>query len=420
MPRPVRGGTSVTPSREHEGPAPSRALARVVSDPEGFEAAWGQEALHATAAELPGAFDDLFTLEAVDELLSTRGLRTPFLRLAKEGSIVSPARFTRSGGVGAEIGDQIDDAAVARLFADGSTIVLQALHRTWAPLGAFARDLGAELGHPVQVNAYVTPPSSRGFSAHYDIHDVFVLQIAGEKRWVAHAPVLDAPLRTQPWTERRNDVERAVADEPLFDVVLRPGDVLYLPRGFLHAAEALGAVSAHLTVGIHVVTRHALLQALVGLAANDERLRRSLPVPLELDDPALVGRELEETRAALLGFLEELDPEHVAGALKTSLATATRPEPVAPLRQVGASASVGPATCVRLRPGLRVELETTLHGTALTHPAGAIELGPTQEPAARALLEGAAWLVAELPGDEGSVGTLVRALLADSIVVPVE
>ena len=410
---------SVTPPREHEGPAPSRALARVVSDVAGFEDAWGQEALLATAEELPRDFDDLFTLQAVDELLSNRGLRTPFLRLAREGSIVPPVRFTRSGGVGAEIGDQVDDAAVARLFADGSTIVLQALHRTWAPIGAFARELAAELGHPVQVNAYVTPPSSRGFSAHYDIHDVFVLQIAGEKRWVVHAPVFDAPLRSQPWTERRDAVERAVAREPLLDVVLRPGDVLYLPRGFLHAAEALGDVSAHLTVGIHVVTRHALLQALVSLAVDDEPLRRSLPVPLDLDDDVVFGRELEETRAALLGFLEELDPEAAAAALTQRLASAMRPGPVAPLRQVETSASVGAETCVRLRQGLRVELETTSDGAILTHPAGAIELAPTQEPAARALLEGDPCLVAELPGDESSVATLVRTLLVESIVVPV-
>jgi len=302
-----------------------------VSDPEGFAAAWGQEALLATADELPRLFDDLFTLDAVDELLSHRGLRTPFLRLAKEGSIVPTARFTRSGGVGAEIGDQVDDEAVARLFADGSTIVLQALHRTWAPIGAFARELAADLGHPVQVNAYVTPPSSRGFSAHYDIHDVFVLQIAGEKRWVVHPPVFEAPLRSQPWTGRRDDVERAAAGDPLLDVALAPGDVLYLPRGFLHAAEALGDVSAHLTVGIHVVTRHALLQEIVGLADDELDLRTSLPLHLQLDSE-WVGEEVAATIAALRAHLDTVDPAEVAERLRETLATAMRPEPVAPVQ----------------------------------------------------------------------------------------
>ena len=210
--------------------------------------------------------------------------------------------FTRSGGAGAAIGDQVDEAAVARLFADGTTIVLQALHRIWPPVIEFATDLRAELGHPVQVNAYVTPSSSRGFSAHYDLHDVFVLQVAGEKRWIVHEPAFEAPLRTQPWTERRADVERTVSEqEPLLDVVLRPGDALYLPRGFVHAAEALGETCAHLTVGIHVITRHALVEALAALAVDDLELRRSLPLGLDLGEPASFAADLEATVDALAG-----------------------------------------------------------------------------------------------------------------------
>ena len=227
-----------------EGPADDRrALARCVADPAGFATAWGRRPLLASAAELPGLFDDLLDLEGVDELLSRRGLRTPFLRMAKDGAVVDSSRFTRPGGVGAAIGDQVDDTAVARLFAEGTTIVLQALHRLWPPIIEFAGALAGELGHPVQINAYITPAASRGFSAHYDIHDVFVLQLAGEKRWIVHEPVHEWPLRTQSWTQHRARVADAVATtEPTIDAVLRPGDALYLPRGFLHSAEALSLI----------------------------------------------------------------------------------------------------------------------------------------------------------------------------------
>ncbi|MBA2296075.1 MAG: cupin-like domain-containing protein [Actinobacteria bacterium] len=311
-----------------------------MADPAAFAAAWGRDALHATASELPRPFDDLLDLDAVDELLSRRGLRTPFLRLAKDGVVVPSSAFTRSGGVGAEIADQVDDAAVARLFAEGATIVLQALHRVWSPVMDFAHALGAELGHPVQVNAYVTPPSSRGFAAHYDIHDVFVLQVSGEKRWVVHEPVLEAPLRTQPWTSNRAAVERAAESSPLLDVVLRPGDALYLPRGFVHAADALGDVSAHLTVGIHVVTRYALLQALVALGDDEEGLRTSLPLHLDLADEDLVAREVAATVAALRAHLDAVAPTEVGERVRETLATAMRPAPVSPVRTLLAESGV--------------------------------------------------------------------------------
>lgn len=34
-----------------------------------------------------------------------------------------------------------------------------------------------------QTNAYLTPPSNQGFTAHTDSQDVFILQLEGAKRW---------------------------------------------------------------------------------------------------------------------------------------------------------------------------------------------------------------------------------------------
>ena len=155
---------------------------------------------------------------------------------------------------------------------------------------AFAAQLADDLGHPVQINAYITPPQSQGFSAHYDVHDVFVLQIAGEKQWFIHEPVFESPLRSQPWNDRSTAVAEAATQAPVIDTVLRPGDALYLPRGYLHSAKALGGVSVHLTVGIHPVTRYALVEALLALAADDLSLRTSLPLGVDLSDPKAVSR----------------------------------------------------------------------------------------------------------------------------------
>ena len=172
---------------------------------------WGQQPLLSPAADLPAGFTELLDADAIDELVSQRGLRTPFLRVAKNGTTLADKAFTAPGGVGAGIADQVSDDRLVRLFADGSTLVLQALHRVWPPILEFCQQLAAELGHPVQANAYVTPPQNQGFSAHYDVHDVFVLQIEGEKRWRIHPPVLESPLRDQPWNDRKAAVEKRAA-----------------------------------------------------------------------------------------------------------------------------------------------------------------------------------------------------------------
>ncbi len=380
---------------------------------------WGRSPLLTRGAD-PAHFRDLLDLDGVDELLSRRGLRTPFLRLARNGSVVDSGSFTGPGGVGAEIGDQVRDDRVATLFADGTTVVLQALHRLWPPLIDFATRLGAELGHPVQVNAYVTPASSRGFSAHYDVHDVFVLQLAGRKHWTVHAPVHPDPLRGQPWNDHAPAVAaRARDDRPVIDTVLEPGDAMYLPRGWLHAATAQGEVSAHLTVGAHVVTRYALVEALTALVADDAALRASLPLGLDVADPDALAPHLDTVRDALVAALGRVSAAAVARRVRGRVWNGTRPEPVRPVAAAAFADGLAPGDTVRARIGLGHHVVERGEHVVLELADREIALPAAIAPALRALLGGPAWVVGSLPDmDEADQLVLVRRLLREGVLVP--
>ena len=362
---------------------------------------WGRAPLLTRRA---GGFTDLFSADAVDELISRRGLRTPFLRVAKDGSTFPDSTFTSPAGVGATIADQLDDTALWRQFADGATLVLQALHRTWEPVADFSAALSGELGHPVQANAYITPPQNRGFDDHYDVHDVFVLQIEGTKRWVLHEPVHPDPLRDQPWTDRRSAVAEAAKGEAHLDVVLEPGDALYLPRGWLHAAQAQGAVSIHLTLGIHTWTRHGLAEQLaqeaLALLAEDPEMRGSLP--LGVDGP---GGELDTVRERLVAALAAADP---TPRFQRTRRGQGRPAPLGPLAQLSAVQDLGPGSPVRLRGALEARLE----GPRLSTRVGWLDFAESDLPSVSCLLDGEVHTAGEL-GVE-----LVERLLRAGVLVP--
>jgi hypothetical protein len=367
------------------------ALGRLVADPETFARdVWGNSALLTPADGR--TFADLFDEAAVDELVSQRGLRTPFIRVAKDGSALPTRDFTSAGGVGAGIADQVDDSRLTALFADGATIVLQALHRTWPPLIEFTQQLAADLGHAVQVNAYVTPPQSRGFDDHYDVHDVFVVQISGEKRWRIHEPVHPAPLRDQPWTDRREAVAEAAATPPIIDEVLKPGDCLYLPRGYLHAATALGGVSTHLTFGVHTWTRHALARTMLDRVlldlVGDIDIRTSLPLGVRVADPAEVSLDVELVRARLLQAIESLSADDVAAVLAAEATSSGRPEPIGPLAQLQAARALTGDTVLVLRRHLEPRLATHDDGVRLSTRAGVLDLDATVAPMVEMLLAG--------------------------------
>ena len=158
-----------------------------------------------------------------------RGLRTPFFRLVRDGATLPPA--TRRAGAGHRtIDDVVQPNRVLELHAAGATMVLQGLQHTDPHLARTANNLALDLGHAVQVNAYLTPAAARGLELHFDQHDVFVLQLAGRKRWRVWEPLerTRLPVRSGPPVAMPTFEELG---PPPIDRTLQAGDCLYLPRG---------------------------------------------------------------------------------------------------------------------------------------------------------------------------------------------
>ncbi|MDT4996725.1 MAG: bifunctional lysine-specific demethylase and histidyl-hydroxylase, partial [Pseudonocardiales bacterium] len=98
------------------------ALGRCIACPPSTFASeyWSRRPLLSPAASLPpGGFADLLDAAAVDQLVAEHGLRVPFARMARDGTVLDAGRFTRGGGAGATIGDQLADDRVLVRMAEG-------------------------------------------------------------------------------------------------------------------------------------------------------------------------------------------------------------------------------------------------------------------------------------------------------------
>jgi lysine-specific demethylase/histidyl-hydroxylase NO66 len=123
----------------------------------------------------------------------------------------------------------------------GCTVRLLCPHRHFGPVHSLLSLLEHEFGCMVGANAYLTPPrSSQGFAPHYDDVEAFVCQLEGRKRWRVHAPLRDAERLPRASSRDYDPSELARAGSlPVLDAVLEPGDVLYMPRGWIHHACTL-------------------------------------------------------------------------------------------------------------------------------------------------------------------------------------
>ena len=306
-------------------------LARLVGDPKRFlEAVFGQRPLLIPAAD-PTGFSDLLALDDVDHLVSASALRAPAFRLVRHGKTLVPTRRATIGS--RTVSDLIDVAAVHREFAAGATIVLQGLHRTWPSVAALCRSLEATLTHPVQANAYLTPPVAQGLKLHADPHDVFAVQIHGQKRWVVEPD-----------------------GEPSWDLVLDPGDVLYLPAGTRHAAQTVEEPSLHLTLGIKTITWRSLIERAwrATLDQSHDEARADLDAPLPAgwaDEPSSLAANLHDQLTTLAAQLSSSDVEPVLQGAAAHFHTTRHPDRRGGLRDLLEVGGLHDATLLERRAG---------------------------------------------------------------------
>ena len=99
----------------------------------------------------------------------------------------------------------------------------------------------------------MTPPKSQTAPPHADDRDVLVFQLVGHKHWKIYGEVpIPYPYTNEQVGKDSMEVPSAVLNGPLvFDDCLHPGDVMYLPRGFVHQAQSTDdSLSFHITVAI--------------------------------------------------------------------------------------------------------------------------------------------------------------------------
>jgi lysine-specific demethylase/histidyl-hydroxylase NO66 len=377
-------------------------LERCTGDPSSFLANdWGKRAAVRRGGPPPAGFEDLLSLEDVDRFLTTTALRTPFFRLVKAGEQIPESAYTRSGRTGSrEVTGIADPARVATLFEDGATIVLQGLHRWSEPVARFCRDLELELGHPAQVNAYITPPGSQGLDEHVDAHDVFVLQAFGRKHWQVHAA---------PHEEGR---------DPL-DVEVTSGDTIYMPAGTPHAARAQDVLSGHLTVGIHVTPWREVLRGVVGRATAG------------IDDPVPAGwadeiggfaDELRRRLAALASALGEIDVQAEAGERRERFLSERAQLARGAIAERAAPIAVDDTTVVARLPGSVCDLSVRTDRLVALLGDRRLEMPARLEPAMRrvaALPEDAELIVRDLTPHlphPGSRAVLVQRLIREGLL----
>lgn len=209
------------------------------------------------------------------------------LQMALDTRMLPPGEYCRPAR--GRDGNQLlqpDSAKVMDLLRRGASLVANDIDTLTPELAAFAATLEGAVNGKAQANLYCSRRERQAFGSHFDTHDVYAVHIAGEKVWRLYETRMDNPIahpRFKSYGQEWHDKNRGAVKA---EVLMRPGDLLYIPRGQYHDAVAMSDGTIHIAFGVTHVIGMDVFDMLAGMAVDDSAFRQNMPRPDEGEDAA--------------------------------------------------------------------------------------------------------------------------------------
>ncbi|MEN0651571.1 MULTISPECIES: JmjC domain-containing protein [Hyphobacterium] len=247
------------------------------SEDEFFAEYYGKKPLH---IQRPGAdVSSILTWDSFNDALE----QTPFwtdqsLRIAFNNHPAPPESFcTPVETLEGHTINRADPARVKALVGVGATLVANRIHEVSPGVRRAAKAIHDRTQAAIAANVYCSFKGVQAFQSHYDLHDVFVVQVEGEKTWNIWTGREDRPISHVGPGDAGAAYLMRQRGSLMWQIRMKPGDVLYLPRGQYHDALAEDGATLHVTFSIAPLTGFVLFDMLKEEARHDALFRDYIP-----------------------------------------------------------------------------------------------------------------------------------------------
>jgi len=226
--------------------------------------------------------------DSIDDTLGEKLLGPPFISMFREQAPIEVERYTMEiqGASSLRPAFLLDRRRMLGELERGSSIKLNRMEMWNARVRRVADAIGAHFGYGVEAWGFFSTKREPMLPWHRDPSDNLAIQISGEKRWLIGGAM--------PRTDTAKQVHRLYGE--IEDVCLAPGDVLYVPFGWAHQAEAVSTTSYHISLAVQTPTVEWVRRALLSTMAEDWEVdgmlamrHLSLPDLAALFPPCMAG-----------------------------------------------------------------------------------------------------------------------------------
>ncbi len=250
--------------------------------------------LHIPAPD-PDKLSDVMSWDKLSDILNMSGVwSSNTLKLFLDTEPVPVQRYCRP----IEDRDKrMSQQPISELVKDwlrqGASLVCNGVDSLQPGIRSAANALERRLGGRMQSNLYCSWAQRKAFPPHFDTHEVFALHVEGEKVWRIFEGRVENPTAGPRFQQMPQEEKDALRGEQIDEITMRPGDLLYIPRGLFHDALASSDGCVHLSFGITHVLGGDILTVLFEQALADAAFRTDRPLP-------------DEGEAAFEAWLEDL------------------------------------------------------------------------------------------------------------------
>jgi ribosomal protein L16 Arg81 hydroxylase len=199
----------------------------------------------------PRRFESLLNWQTLNHLLEERAFPLQHLRVLRESTPIPESLYVKQGRVSVR--------ALSNLLNQGVSLIFNRLEKQVPALGVLCNNIASQTFERISTTAVVTSGRGGALECHYDDQDLIILQIAGSKRWHVFGVS-----------------DRCPEGSPVFDRVLKPGNLLFLPAREWHHCENGPHRSLHLSILFDPPNGRYIMDMLASQLVSDEIFRRPL------------------------------------------------------------------------------------------------------------------------------------------------
>ncbi|MEM7224671.1 MAG: cupin domain-containing protein [Pseudomonadota bacterium] len=226
----------------------------------------------------PDKFAHVLSWDALNRMLSMDGWTGNSLELFHNGAKAPPGAYCRSVvNRNRQRVMRPDAGKVMAMVRQGASLRLNEVETLVPEIMALTQAIAQTMGAKTSANVYCSWQANPALDSHCDHHDAYVLHIFGEKAWNIYQGRADNPIEHEIFHGLSQDDYDRMKGPIQHQITLKPGDLLYLPRGQFHDALASSAASMHVTISCTEPVGLDWMSRLWEHAVRESLFRANLP-----------------------------------------------------------------------------------------------------------------------------------------------